>query len=285
MRTGKIGFVIPDITDDFYFRIVRGVEQNLKPHHYSLIVSSTSADGEYEAAAIKMLLENGVDGLILMTFRLESRELKEIPWNGLPLVFIGGQMPNLPADTVEVAQEDGAYLAARHLIELGHRDVGIILGSLDSYDSELRLRGYGRALQDSGLPFNPNWAVRGEFTREGGCKAAYEMLSRYPRPSAILACNDWMALGTMNAAGELGITVPQDLSIVGFDDIAPARRSYTPLTTVRQPALEVGQKAARAVLNRIRSPLRPFSHIVLETELMIRKTTAPFWAAPLENTR
>ena len=176
-------------------------------------------------------------------------------------------------DSVQINNAAGGWLATSHLIELGHTHIACIAGPSDVTPSGERVDGYRRALHEAGLPILAENIVRGDFHAASGYQITKELLARDKRPTAIFACNDLMAIGALSAAKAMGFRVPEDISVVGFDDIYLAAYSNPPLTTVRQPKYEMGQLATKLLLERIQDPDLPPRTPLLDTELMIRAST------------
>jgi len=253
-RTGMLGLMIPDITDPFYVNIVRGVEAEANQLGYTLNLCTTHGDADRERKVAEILTNNGVDGVIMMTYKLSPSELKELNESGMPLVVIdnpdaAGQVPTVLVDNVALG-----WTATTYLLELGHRQIAFIHGVEGSNSSAGRYEGYVKALESRGIQPNPDLVERGGFSYEGGVKAARKLLSLPNRPTAIFAANDQMAFGVMNAAAELGLSVPEDVSVIGVDDIEAAALVVPGLTTLKQPTREIGACAVQILEGLIKAP-------------------------------
>jgi LacI family transcriptional regulator len=198
----------------------------------------------------------------------------------MPVVVVDRDIPDVAVDSVMTANERGGWLATRHLIELGHRRIGCIAGPSDVTPSAERGTGHRQALREVALPVKEELIIRGDFQYESGYQAARRLLSMDDPPTAIFACNDLMAIGAISAAVELGRQVPADLSVVGFDDVPLASFANPALTTVIQPKHEIGVVAATMLLERMQDPDRPPRRRMLDTELVVRKSTAPVKPPP-----
>jgi LacI family transcriptional regulator len=186
------------------------------------------------------------------------------------VLVIDREIPDIAADIVLVDNFQGGYLATRHLIETGHRDIACIAGPSNLTPSNQRLVGYERALAESGIPLNEPWVVRGDFHAESGNKAVLQLLKMSPRPTAIFACNDMMAIGALHGAYTLKIQIPEELAIVGFDDIELASYVYPPLTSIAQPKEKIGKMAVDLIVERISTPDLPSRTVILESHLIKR---------------
>jgi LacI family transcriptional regulator len=194
---------------------------------------------------------------------------------GPPAVCLDRQPQGWDGDVVLVANEAGAYSATRHLLRMGHRHIAVITGPLHLANAVERLNGFKRALAEANVPIDADYIQEARFERNSGYSAAKLLLRMMPRPTAIFACNDLMALGVLLAARELGLHCPEDLSIVGFDNLEFAELTAPALTTVHQPGYQLGTAAARLLLERIAGSQKPRQKIVLPTELRSRQSVAP----------
>lgn len=272
--SGTIGLVIPDITNPFFPAITRGVEDNASEAGYTVFLCNTDNDPTQEAQDVQKLRERRVDGLIFVG-TTDRRELVErlLP-DKLPVVVTDRQVDHPDIDSVLVDNVGGARAACMHLTDLGHTRIAHAAGDRLARTGQDRCCGYRLALEQAGLPYDPGLVGWGDFTFASGYSLAQSLLGRSPRPTAIFAANDQMAFGVMRAAEDAGLRVPEQLSIVGFDDIQMAGVIRPGLTTVRQPAYEMGRLAMSMLLERIRgkAPDRGRRHL-FEPELILRGTT------------
>jgi LacI family transcriptional regulator len=190
-------------------------------------------------------------------------------------VLVDREVEGVQADFIESDHEQGGYIAAKYLIDLGHRDIACVSGPIDLLPSRDRVVGYLRALKEAGIKFRLDYLVRSDFTSEGGYNAFKQLLALKNPPTAIFASNDLMAIGGICAASEAKVRVPEDLSVIGYDDIALASFSTPRLTTVAQPKYEVGELTARMLVERITGLDAPPRREMLQTELVVRQSTAP----------
>ena len=196
----------------------------------------------------------------------------------MPVVVVDREIPNVSVDEVLTDNARGGWLATRHLLELGHRRFGCITGRSNLTPSAERVTGYRQALGEADIPVEERLIVKGDFQYESGYRAARQLLAMDDPPTAIFACNDLMAVGAISAAVELGRKVPDDLSVVGFDDVRLASFTNPPLTTVVQPKYEMGVIAATMLLERMRNHDMPPRRRMFDTTLVIRQSTAPVGA-------
>lgn len=276
--TGVIGVLVADF-EPFSAEILKGVGEALRQSRYDLLAYSgahATADG-WERRSLSRLSGTLIDGAIMVTPTVVNVGAE------VPVVAIDPH--NGPADlpTVECDSFGGALQATRHLIELGHARIGFIAGRPDLRSSIARDAGYRRALTDAGIPIDPALVGSGSYRADAVRLAALEMLRRPDRPTAVFAANDISALEIVKVAAELGLDVPRDLSIVGFDDVPEASKATPALSTVRQPMQALGAEAARLLLQLMDGEVPSATHVTLPTRLVPRGTTAapPAGAAPL----
>jgi LacI family transcriptional regulator len=270
----SIGLIVPDISNLFFAEIARAIEDAGYQHGYSVILCNTDDDPQKEATYVDVLRAKQVDGVIFISAGGISEGVNKLLEAHIPMVVIDREIPNIAADIVLVDNLQGGYLAARHLIETGHRRIACIAGPSDLTPSNQRLVGYQRALVEASLDCDERLVVRGDFHAETGYKAALDLLQIDPRPTAIFACNDMMAIGALHAAYALKIRVPEDLAIVGFDDIELVSYVYPPLTSMAQPKQEIGKMAVDLIMERIHFPASLSRTIVLQSQLILRQSSS-----------
>jgi len=222
-----------------------------------------------------MLIRKRIDGLLVMctdthTGLFEQLQLQQ----DLPLVVMdwGPSMPH--SDRIQDNSQHGGYLATRHLIDQGHQRIAIITGPQDKQPALERLAGYQQAMHEAQLPINSDWICHGDFDCEGGYQAMRRLMQCNMPPSAVFACNDLMAMGAIRALQEQGLSVPTDISVIGYDNIAFAAYLNPPLTSISQPKQELGQLAVQSLLERIQQPQLPARTLRLEPDLVLRSSTA-----------
>ncbi|MEN2984374.1 MAG: LacI family DNA-binding transcriptional regulator [Dictyoglomaceae bacterium] len=271
-KTNFIALVIPDISDVFYAKIIKGVEKTLSKNGYFLNLYSTHANPEKEHQVFEFLNTGFVDGIIIMAYHIEENFIKKIIDAKIPVVFIDYPYDNNKIYSVIVDNEEGGFKATEYLINLGHRKIVFIHGSKDAWDSDLRFKGYLKALEKYNIPFNENLVSRGDFTKEGGYRAVKEILDSGEKFTAIFSANDHMALGAMKALKEKGLRIPEDISIIGFDNIEASALSNPPLTTIMQPIYQLGEMSAKILLRLLSGENLDQKRFLLKTQLIERKS-------------
>ncbi|MCK6628869.1 MAG: LacI family transcriptional regulator [Anaerolineae bacterium] len=277
-RTNTIGVVVTKITDLFFAEVIQGIEETAVNRGYSVILTNSDGRPDYELAAIQTLRERRVDGIILVA-ACASTEAKQrlfaSPEVETPIVIINNVHQQHVGYSVETDNVGGGWAATQHLLDLGHRRIAYIAGPSSEWDSVERQQGYEQALQQAGLPLDPALIARGNNFAQGGLTAMQQLLALPDPPTAVFCYNDVTALGAMRATYAVGRRIPQDLSIVGFDDIALAPYFEPPLTTVAQAKREMGEKAVQMVLDLLAGePV--VEKWVLPSELIVRESTGVF---------
>lgn len=277
-RTGTLGVVVPDIDNAFFSGVVRGAENQAYADDYSVFLGNTNEDPDRELAVLDSLEEKLVDGLILCSSRLETEQLRQIVDRFPSVVLLSRELEEDCAGTVLIDDRLGGQLAAEHLIRNGHRAIGYISGPPVSHSAHWRVAGFRETLEAAGLPFNPNWIRHCQPLVEQGSQTARELLTSHPELTALICHNDLLAVGALHVCRELGLHPPEDIAIVGFDDIPLASLVNPPLTTCRVDRHELGAKAMRMLLDQITASPDSFKKLVLEPELIIRASTSSFFS-------
>lgn len=270
-ETKTIGLLVTATSNPFFAEVMAGVEQYCQQHQYNLIIATTNGDNERLQHHLQMLIQRKVDGLLLMCgdARLNPAESLNIP---LPLVVVDWWFTELNADKIFENSISGGYLATKTLIEAGHSKIGIITGNLKKSLAQNRLKGYKQALTEANLPINSNWIIESHFDFDGGISGMNELLAQTDKPTAVFTCSDTIAVGAYQAIWQHGLHVPEDISIIGYDDIELAKYLSPPLSTISQPKAELGKLAVETLLKRIRSESIEFQTIMLEPELVLRNS-------------
>ncbi len=272
-QTHTLGLILPDSANPFFAEIGHAIEAAAFERGYSVILCNTENDPTKELLYTNVLENRQVDGMVFVAAGGNHEALSSIVRNGLPLVVVDRDLGSLGVDAVTTNNYQGGLLATRHLIELGHTIIGCITGPSDLTPSAERVTGYSDALKEADLEVKGTLLVRGDFHVPSGLTAATLLLQQDPRPTALFVCNDLMAIGALHAAAQLGLRVPDDVAIVGFDDIELASYTIPPLTTVCQPKQEIGHTAIQLILDRMASPVRSPRHEILRPQLMIRASS------------
>ncbi|MEG5263492.1 LacI family DNA-binding transcriptional regulator [Pseudomonas sp. JDS28PS106] len=272
--TRTIGLLIPNGINPYFAELARGIEDHCERNGFCVILCNSDDNPDKQRNYLRVLLEKRVDGLIVSSVDGDVSVAGGLAEVRTPLVVVDRELDGISADTVRIDHEQGAWLATRHLLDLGHRRIACIGGPADTPVAEMRLAGYRRAMQQAGVSLSPGWMVTSEFTSPAGYRAAVSLL-HHDRPTAIFAGNDVIAIAVLRAAAERGIAVPKDLSVVGFDDIQMSRYVYPALTTVGQSIRQLGETAAQMLLRRIAAPDAHDVHRQLVMpSVVVRESTA-----------
>lgn len=258
-RTHTLGLVVPDNANPFFAEFARHVEDRSFARGYSVVLCNTNLDAQREAAYLDPLLEKRVDGVIITSTNLSREQRTAFIERGIPVVVVDPQEPDIGFDTVRVDDVAGGFAATAHLLAHGYERIACLAGPRMALGAARRLAGYESALREAGLNARSEWIVFGAFSAESGYERTIELLRRRHRPRAIFAQDDLLAIGAMRAAWDLGIRVPDDVAVVGFDDIAFAGLTTPPLTTIAQPLEAIATHAvallwARLKRNRTAAP-------------------------------
>jgi DNA-binding LacI/PurR family transcriptional regulator len=270
-KTDTIALVFPDISGPYYSAVIRGVEREAGNYDYNVLIYGTH--GKEDGGHFFRSLISKVDGMIIMARSIGEERLVSLHRQGLPLALLSRPVESITCDTVAVDNQGGAANAAAHLISHGHRRIALISGPQDSPASQERMLGYRKAIRDAGLSLPTDLVSYGNFQSESGYAAMGQILSTVPRPSAVLAANDEMALGAMEFAREQGFQIPDDMAIIGFDDIQVAALLRPALTTVRQPMERLGERAFQLLNARLNgNGTDAYQNEILPTRLIVRHT-------------
>jgi LacI family transcriptional regulator len=271
-RTHTVGLLISDIANPFFIRAVRAIEDVAQENGYNVILCNTDEDPAKEAQYLRVLMEKRVDGIILATTAGSRQMVRDVRWRRIPLVLFDRELPGLAVDTVKVDSVEGGRLATEHLLARGHRRIAIIHGPVVRSTGAERLQGYLEALRAAGVRPDPALIREGNFKQDSGRTLTRQLLALTPPPTALFCTNNLMTVGALQTLGECRIRVPQDLALIGYDDMEWWTLTYPPLTTVGQPVYNLGREAMRLLLAQIgasgtrRRPQR----VVLKPELIVR---------------
>lgn len=268
-HTAVVGLLVPDVSNPYYACILRGIEDVAHQHGLAVMLCNTDRDPTKQHQYLRALLEHRVDGVVVAGGTFTWEDLRMVG-RRLPVVAVGRH----PSDVlcVRVDNVRAAYEACQHLLNLGHTRVGFLAGPRSSLTAQDRVRGYRRALREVGVQPARGWICWSEFTAEGGYRATRQVLSA-AEVTALVASNDQMALGALRALWELGLQVPADVSVVGFDDTPVAAATVPALTTVAIPAYELGRQAMQ-LLVKVRAGVGA-ADVVLPAQMRVRESTAP----------
>jgi len=274
-RTRTIGLIVPDTANPFFASLAKGVDDAVFASGYSFLLCHSGYVAKCEQAHVELLLAREVDGVLYVQGTPDATALHRLLRCGVPTVAVDREIPDVVIDRVVVDNFGGSAQATRYLIGLGHRRIGCIARHLPLSNAAERIRGYRETLTDAGLPINPGYLVSGGPGYEEGRRAMTELLRLQPRPTAVLVYPDVVAIGAIRAAHDAGVRVPEEVSIVGFDDIPVAAFIRPRLTTVAIGIREMGQRAAAVLLDKVRGEVEglPPRRLVLPATLVIREST------------
>lgn len=272
-RANLVGLIIPDIQNPFYAEIARGVEDAAYANQYAVLLCNSDEDLAKERFYLDVMHAESVDGVVLPPFDDNDRAVVERVKSGMPVVCVDRSLARMKTDLVEVDNHQGAYEAVAHLIARGHEHIGLIEGRVQVSTNRERRRGYVDALAAAGIALRKDLMRAGDFRQESGRVLTNELLDLRKPPTALFVVNNLMTVGALAALHERRLRIPQDVAIVGFDDLPWAEALDPPLTVVRQPAREVGRQAMELLLRRIMEPDRPPVTVRLQPRLVIRHST------------
>lgn len=283
--TGKgtytIGLLIPDLANPFFAEAARSIEDRAQELGFSVVMCNTDFDQSREAKYVSLLKQKQVDGLIFASGFYDDKYLRELQEEKTPMAMFSQEIPELDINTVSVDDRKGGYLATKHLLELGHRKIGVMAQYPPNYPDRIwwgsaaRIEGYRAALEEAGVEFNQKLIWTSAPSINDAQIVAGQILDSPQRLTAIFACNDLQAIGTIKAARERGIKIPDDLSVLGYDDTLLATIVDPPLTTVGHPIQEMGRKVVDILVETIEGKLEQTQSVILLPELRIRNSTMP----------
>jgi LacI family transcriptional regulator len=273
-KTFTIGVIVRDITNPFYSQLVKFVESSLYTKGYIIIICNTNYDLDRESGHINVLLSRRVDGIILSPIQKSIKNIFKIKDRNVPLALFDCKINKFDADYILVDNEAGTMEAVNHLIAHGHKKIGYIGGN--SYDSNNRLRyvGYRKALSKASLSMTEHYVKHGNYTFKHGYEAITELLRSSDAPTAFFAANNRIVLGACKGIMDCGLQIPDDVSIIGFDDFETATMLPSPLTVIRQPLRELAFNAVDILLSRMdKTNNIPYVTSMLKTEFVLRSST------------
>tara|TARA_B100000700_G_scaffold661_1_gene939 strand:- start:264 stop:1265 length:1002 start_codon:yes stop_codon:yes gene_type:complete len=271
-RTDSVGVLVPELNAPFFGDLMQAVESTLRAADKHVIISVGRNCLETEKDAVEFLISRNCDALIMHAEALSDEYLLELNQSKLPVALVNRQVEGLPEACTSLDNEKGGYLATRHLLELGHKDIAYISGPTDKCDASLRLEGHKRALSEAGLPTNPQLIFNGDYSEEDGKIGLLELMARDMPFTALVCANDWMASGAISCARDLGMSLPHDLSVVGFDDVVFAHHVFPRLTTVSNPIAEMAEMSAKYILNKVYGQANNVQ-LYFEPSLVVREST------------
>jgi DNA-binding LacI/PurR family transcriptional regulator len=267
-----LGVLVPDIQNPFYIDVLKGIEDVAYENKYALIMCNFSQDEKKEKRYIEILQAESIDGLIAAPTHELDQHVINLVKSGMPIVCVDRGLSGVDVDVVLVENKNGAFTAVNHLAKSGYKRIAYISGLPQIPSSKQRELGYLEALKANGLPVDRILIKYGNSSHESGIRLCEELLNMIVPPDAIFTGNNLITLGALETINKKGWKIPEKIAIIGFDDMYWANSLNPPLTAVRQPAYEIGKRAAEQLLQRINDPSRPTMSMILKTELMIRKS-------------
>lgn len=276
-QTKTVGLIIPDISNHFFSNLALGIDEEMVKNERNIMLINTNDHPERDLKSIEVLTSRGVDAIILSTASNIEESLldsykKLINNSPIPIITVDRCNPVFNCSALKLNNKKGAYHAVNHLLSLGHRNIACITGPVNSNSSQERLEGYEWAFKDAKLPLPEHYIFHGDYSRHSGNELT-EKIIKETDATAIFAFNDLMALGAYHCLSRAGLSVPDDMSIVGFDNIDFSDMLEVPLTTVNQPVYEIGRAAAKRALSEIAHPDEGKQTINFEPTLIVRKST------------
>jgi DNA-binding LacI/PurR family transcriptional regulator len=271
-RTRIVGIVVSDLRNPFNEDVVSGVLTQAAELGYKGLINTSDRQRDREEEAIESFLELRVDGLILATSRIDDRTIARAS-RAVPVVVLGRPTSDVATDSLTNDNEMGAEIAVEHCVSLGHRKIAHIAGT-DSMAARRRRAGYERAVNRLGLA-DSSTIIEGGFTEAEGYRGCRELLESWPLPTAIFAANDLCAIGVLNALEEAGLSIPGDVSLIGYDNTSLAALRHVSLTSIHQPGEDMGRKAMELLIERIHEGRTEPRHLVIAPSLVMRSTTGP----------
>ncbi|ASG64425.1 TPA: DNA-binding transcriptional regulator CytR [Kluyvera ascorbata] len=266
--------IVPDICDPFFSEVIRGIEVTAAAQGYLVLIGDCAHQNQQEKTFIDLIITKQIDGMLLLGSRLPFDASIEEQRNLPPMVMANEFAPELGLPTVHIDNLTAAFDAVNYLHELGHQRIGCIAGPEEMPLCHYRLQGYVQALRRSGITVDPHYIARGNFTYEAGASALEQLLALPKPPTAVFCHSDIMALGALSWAKRQGLKVPEDLSIIGFDNISLAEFCDPPLTTVSQPRFDIGREAMLLLLNQLSGQFVDSGSRLLDCELIVRGSTS-----------
>jgi len=273
-HTNTLALVLTDITNPFFTTIARGVEDTASDAGYTVIFCNTDESVSEEQKYLHMLLEQRVDGILLVPALSTSDSVSFIQAHNTPIVVLDRRVSGVKVDVVRCDSEMGAYELTRLLLSLGHRHISILSGPMGVSTAEDRVAGCERALSETDIEVHGWQKYYGLFTQQSGYDMTLQALANSPKPTALFAANNFIAIGALKAMQDLGVRVPEDVALVGFDDLPPALITFPFLTVAAQPAYEMGRKATSILIAKISAETTgEFHEVVLPAEIVVRRSS------------
>lgn len=271
-RSWLFGLIVSEITNPFFPELIQGFEDVAVANGYEILVSSTNYDPKRMALCIRRMLERKVEGVAVMTFGIEQPLLEQLAERNIPLVFVdlGPERPTI--SLLKVDYHHGIRQGVQHLAALGHRNISFISGPKRLHSAQSRLDAFTKSLGECGIPLDPEWVIEGDHTLEGGIQAMDKLLAGKRLPTAVMCSNDMTAIGVLHKVYRAQLRVPDNLSVIGFDDIQMARVTIPPLTSIQMSRLELARAAVTALRAHVEGGV-PNREYKIDTHLIVREST------------
>lgn len=275
-QTNTLALVVADITNPFWTTIARGAEDAAHENGYNVILCNTDESPEKQDQYVTMLLKRRIDGILLAPANSRPKSVELILQQGVSVVVIDRFVPDVDVDIIRGDSVGGAYQLTQHIIQLGHRQIVILAGPEDVSTSKDRVQGFLHAMQDANIASDTSNIYWGSFTESSGYRRTKQVLNSQKLPTAIFAANNFIAIGALRALHDANIRIPDDISLVAFDDFLDAISVDPFLTVVTQPSYEMGYQATELLLKRLADDSKEaYANILLPTELIIRRSSGP----------
>jgi DNA-binding LacI/PurR family transcriptional regulator len=282
-RSRLLGLIVSEITNPFFPELIQGFEDIAVEHGYEILISSTNNDPRRMSLCIRRMLERRAEGVAVMTFGVEKPLLEQLAERKVPLVFVdvGPERPGI--SLLRVDYRHGIQQGVEHLTALGHRDIAFISGPRRLHSAQSRLVAFTKSLEESALKVDPAWIVEGSHTMEGGIESMEQLLKSKHMPTAVMCSNDMTAIGVLHKLYRAGLKVPDDLSVIGFDDIHIAQVTIPPLTTIQMSCFELARAAVTALRAHVEEGGEPKRNYKIPTQLVVRESTGVPGAAAMQH--
>ena len=272
-RSRLLGLIVSEITNPFFPELIQGFEDIAVEHGYEILISSTNYDPARMALCIRRMLERRAEGVAVMTFGVEKPLLEQLAERKVPLVFVdvGPERPGI--SLLRVDYHHGIRQGVQHLAALGHRDIAFVSGPKRLHSAQSRIAAFSKSLAECAIVADPAWIVEGDHTMEGGTDAMDRLLKSKHLPTAVMCSNDMTAIGVLHKLYRAGLRVPDDLSVIGFDDIHIAQVTIPPLTTIQMSCFELARAAVTALRAHVEEGGEPKRQYKINTHLVVREST------------
>lgn len=271
-----LGLIVSKITNPFFPELIQQFEECAVERGYEILITSTNYNPKRMVSCVRRMLERKADGVAVMTFGIEEPLLDQLANQRIPLVYVDSRPQRSTFLTLNVDYRHGIWQGVQHLAVLGHRKIAFVSGPLNLHTAQLRYHAFTNSLKQVGIQPNPEWLIEGDHTVEGGLVGMNRILQCDERPTAIMCSNDMTAIGVMHAILDAGLRIPDDFSVIGFDDIHIAQFTFPPLTTIRMSCRELAKGAVEALCSLIQSTFdsTEVHDRTIPTELIVRRTTS-----------